>query len=98
MWQSGREGPRGRSLWQFPNSTGRQREQGVLFLSQEHLRHLAVPLQRQKRVTGPLGRELAASVERTAIFHSTLTKRHFQSYLGVSLLLLVKGSQICFLI
>ena len=31
----GGEGPRGRSLWQFPNSPGRQ---------QEHLRHLAVPL------------------------------------------------------
>ena len=54
----GGEGPQGRSLWQFPNSPGRQREQGMLFLTQEHLRHLAVPLQRQQQVTGPLRRGL----------------------------------------
>ena len=43
-------GPRGRELRQFPESPGRQREQRVPFLTQEHLKHLAVPLQRQQRV------------------------------------------------
>ena len=33
--------------------------QGVLFLTQRHLRHLAVPLQRQQRVAVPVGRVVA---------------------------------------
>ena len=43
-------GTRGRELRQFPESPGRQREQGVPPLPQEHLRHFEVPLQRQQRV------------------------------------------------
>ena len=33
--------------------------QGVLFLTQRHLRHLAVPLQRQQRVAVPVDRVVA---------------------------------------
>jgi len=40
---AGGEGSHARSLWQFPNSPGRQQEQRVLFLTHEYLRHLAVP-------------------------------------------------------
>ena len=48
-------GTRGRELRQFPESPGRQREQGVLPLAQEHLRHFAVALQRQQRVETEAG-------------------------------------------
>lgn len=44
------EGPLGRVFRHFPDSPGRHREQGTPLLAQEHLRHLAVPLQRQQRV------------------------------------------------
>ena len=44
--------PRGRTLWQRPESPGRQREQRIPLRTQAHLRHLAVPLQRQQRVLG----------------------------------------------
>ena len=43
--------PRGRILWQFPESPGRQREYGLPLLTHAHLRHLAEPLQRQQRVS-----------------------------------------------
>ena len=43
------EGPRGRVLWQFPATPGRQREQVVPLLTQAHLKHFAVPLHRQQR-------------------------------------------------
>ena len=36
--------------------------QGVLFLTQRHLRHLAVPLQRQQRVAVPVGRVVAVEL------------------------------------
>lgn len=42
--------PRGKVLWQRPESPGRQRVHGVPLRTQAHLRHLAVPLQRQQRV------------------------------------------------
>ena len=42
--------PRGRVLWQFPESPGRQREHGLPLLTHAHLRHLAEPLHRQQRV------------------------------------------------
>ena len=44
------EGPLGRVFQHFPNSPGRHREQGTPLRAQEHLRHLAVPLQRQHQV------------------------------------------------
>ena len=49
-------GTRGRELRQFLESPGRQREQGVPPLAQKHLRHFAVPLQRQQRVETEAGR------------------------------------------
>ena len=43
------EVPRGRMLRQFPDSPGRQCKQRDPLLTQEHLRHFAMPLQRQQR-------------------------------------------------
>ena len=43
------EGLRGRVLWQFPASPGREREQVVPLLAQAHLKHFAVLLHRQQR-------------------------------------------------
>ena len=57
------DGPRERELRQFPELPGRQRVQGVPFLTQEHLRHFAVPLQRQQRVETGRRRELAPQLE-----------------------------------
>ena len=37
-------------LRQFPETPGKQQEQGLPPRTQEHLRHFAVPLQRQQRV------------------------------------------------
>ena len=68
-------GPRGRELWQFPESPGRQREQRVPFLTQEHLKHLAVPLQRQQRVEVE-GRRAPATLLEVAIFE-------FRKYLSM---------------
>ena len=57
------DGPRERELRQFPELPGRQRVQGVPFLTQEHLRHFAVSLQRQQRVETGRRRELAPQLE-----------------------------------
>ena len=65
-------GPRGRELRQFPESPGRQREQRVPFLTQEHLKHLAVPLQRQQQVEAG-GRRALATLLEVAIAHFTRT-------------------------
>ena len=67
-WEAGREvgnlaavrvvrlgvggGPRGGPLRQLPVSPGRQLVQGEPLLTQEHLKHLADPLQRQQRRNG----------------------------------------------
>ena len=40
--------------------------QGVLFLTQRHLRHLAVPLQRQQRVAVPVGRVVVVKLDTDA--------------------------------
>ena len=40
--------------------------QGVLFLTQRHLRHLAVPLQRQQRVAVPVGRVVVVELDTDA--------------------------------
>ena len=49
-------GARGRVLRQLPESPGRQREQGFPLRAHEHLKHLAVPLQRQQREEATAGR------------------------------------------
>jgi len=36
-------------LWYLPMSPGRQKEQGIPALTQAHLRHLAMPIQKHQR-------------------------------------------------
>ena len=50
-------------LRQFPETPGKQQEQGLPPRTQEHLRHFAVPLQRQQRVVRRAGRAADVDVD-----------------------------------